>query len=477
MTDDSNTHDTRRGVLRTIGVAGVSSALGIGTVSADEGHDRSTQDTYEPGKGDRVDGRDDRRNRLRGIARRHYRFFEAFTSDLGLPDDVVDVSGSTVERSYRTSPSNIAMYVVSTVGADELGFLPNHVARRRLRTLVDTLESVETWKGLFLRWYDIRNGKPWMDSHDGSKYISTVDNGHLTAALTVVGQAYDGDLGDRAQALVRAQDYSPFHDPDTGKLLGGYDYQSGLDSWTYGMANSEPRVASYCGIGKGDLPKTHWWRPNRTFLPSADWTQQRAEGVHRTYDGVDVFEGHYEYNGIKYVPSWGGAQFEALMPSLFIKERELGTEGFGKNNYHWARVQISFAKEQGWPVWGLSPCGTPDGYGSFGVPAQGAWKDHYTPGPIVAPHATFLALDYAPRAALANVERLRKHGIDGKYGFYDSINAETGELTKKYYALDQGMSIGAIANHLTGGAIREYFHKSEIGSRPEDLLERERFSI
>ena len=68
-------------------------------------------------------------------------------------------------------------------------------------------------------------------------------------------------------------------------------------------------------------------------------------------------------------------------------------------------------------------------------------------------------------------------GIDGKYGFYDSVNAETGELTKKFYSLDQGMSITAIANHLSNGVIRDHFHDSEIGERPEHLLERETFTI
>lgn len=315
------------------------------------------------------------------------------------------------------------------------------------------------------------------ETHAGSKYISTVDNGHLTAALTVVGQAYDGDLGERATALVRAQDYSPFYHPENGRLIGGYDFQLGMAGWTYGMLNSEPRVASYCAIRKGDIPKTHWWQLNRTYLPDADWTQQQAEGRWRTYNGVKVFEGHYNYDGIQYVPSWGGAQFEALMPSLFLKEPELGTEGFGKNNEHWTRVQIKFAKDQGWSVWGLSPCGTPDGYGVFGVPAQGAWDGYYTPGPTVTPHAAFLALDYAPEATLTNVKRLRRMGIEGKYGFYDSVNATTGELTKKYYALDQGMSIGAITNHLTDGAIREYFHESEIGRKSEDILKRETFTI
>lgn len=65
----------------------------------------------------------------------------------------------------------------------------------------------------------------------------------------------------------------------------------------------------------------------------------------------------------------------------------------------------------------------------------------------------------------------------GKYGFYDSVNVETGELAKAYLALDQGMIMVSIANYLHDGVIRDYFHSDVIGQTPEELLKKEVFSI
>ena len=54
--------------------------------------------------------------------------------------------------------------------------------------------------------------------------------------------------------------------------------------------------------------------------------------------------------------------------------------------------------------------------------AAAAAAEAYTNG-VVTPHASFLALRYAPRAALDNLAKLRAHfGVYGKGGFYDAVN-------------------------------------------------------
>ncbi len=90
---------------------------------------------------------------------------------------------------------------------------------------------------------------------------------------------------------------------------------------------------------------------------------------------------------------------------------------------------------------------------------------------------TFLAAEYAPDAAQENVKALRDLDAYGKYGFYDSVNVETGTVTKKYITANQGMTVAAIANHVKYGGLREYFHRDAIGGGPEDLLSTESFSI
>ncbi|MDQ6670221.1 MAG: hypothetical protein M3069_05645, partial [Chloroflexota bacterium] len=51
-----------------------------------------------------------------------------------------------------------------------------------------------------------------------------------------------------------------------------------------------------------------------------------------------VFEGHYTYAGLNFVPSWGGSMFEALMPALVVPENEWGPRSFGLNNVLYARA-------------------------------------------------------------------------------------------------------------------------------------------
>jgi len=70
---------------------------------------------------------------------------------------------------------------------------------------------------------------------------------------------------------------------------------------------------------------------------------------------------------------------------------------------------------------------------------------------------------------------LQEYDVYGEYGFYDSINLRNGQVTYQYLALDQGMSLLAIANHLRKGAIQNYFMKDPIAQKAKKVLEGEKF--
>jgi hypothetical protein len=92
---------------------------------------------------------------------------------------------------------------------------------------------------------------------------------------------------------------------------------------------------------------------------------------------------------------------------------------------------------------------------------------------VVTPHASFLALRYAPDAALSNVDKLR-HDFDayGPGGFYDAINVRTGAVSRTYLALDQGMVLAALTNALRGDALRRAFTNGPIARlRPVIAME------
>jgi len=45
------------------------------------------------------------------------------------------------------------------------------------------------------------------------------------------------------------------------------------------------------------VPPTHYFKMWRTFPDTCDWSwpEMQPTGIHKTYLGVDVFEGHYTY--------------------------------------------------------------------------------------------------------------------------------------------------------------------------------------
>ncbi len=410
---------------------------------------------------------------LEAISKQTYRYFEDFTDeDTGLTYDAVRLNNGEVAAQKHTSPTNIGMYLMSTISAEEMGLITKEEAINKITTTVHTLEEMKTWNGLYYNWYYTDDGSLMTD---WGQFISTVDNGWLSAGLIVTGQAYP-ELYPRVNKIVKAMDYSTLYDPEVGQMRGGFDVETGSHTaHHYGAFYTEPRLASYIAIGKGDVPKEHWWKMYRTMPESWDWQSQTPEGYTEIYDGVEVFEGHYTYKGTEFVPSWGGSMFEALMPSLVLKEKELGKDALGLNNQRHTDIQIEYAEDQGYAAWGMSPSATPEGYSEFGATPLG--MEGYKSDGTVTPHATFLALEYAPMEAFENIQTLRSFDAYGKYGFLDSVNVETGEVTNAYLALDQGMTMVSIVNYLQDGVIRDYFHQGKIGKSPEDLLIKEEFSI
>ncbi len=70
---------------------------------------------------------------------------------------------------------------------------------------------------------------------------------------------------------------------------------------------SETRITSYLGIMTGQVPAKHYFAMWRTFPASCDWSWHESQpvGVTRTYLGLEVYEGAYQYRGMRIVPGLG----------------------------------------------------------------------------------------------------------------------------------------------------------------------------
>lgn len=372
-----------------------------------------------------------------------------------------------------TSPTNIAMDYLATVAAWELGFISREEAITRIRESFHTLGKLRRWKGFFYNFYHTRSLAVSRD------FVSSVDNGWLAIALVVVRQAFADELAREATAFLDAFDFGEFLDPQNNQLTIGYDGERGkLLSYHYGMLASEARATSLYGIGKGDLPREHWWFIYRTPPERWGWQRQKPHGEYVSRDGVEYFQGYYTYLDKKFVPSWGGSLFEFLMPTLVIRERELAPHGLGLNNRIVTELHRDYClKIKKYPLWGISPAGVSNGhqwrYAEMGIPDLGV--KGYPDLEIITPHASFLALDVLPEDALTNIRNFMKYDLYGKYGFYDSINLRTEEVNPQYLALDQGMILVSICNYLKSGVIQKLFHQDPVGENIEDLLAKESF--
>jgi hypothetical protein len=285
------------------------------------------------------------------------------------------------------------------------------------------------------------------------------------------------EIAKRISVLLERTDYRFFYDEARGLMSHGAFVHLGVPSeYHYGLLYTEARLGSLVAIGKGDVPEAHWFRMLRVFPAACSWQRQTPRrNVRQTVRGQSIVGGEYEWGGVRYLPSWGGSMFEALMPTLVVDEQRYAPHSLGPNNRAHAVVQRRWAAEVAQlPVWGVSPSRSPaGGYDEYGVPVLGSRG--YDAG-AVTPHATALALAVAPDEAIANLRRMVElYDVYGEYGLYDSFDPKSGRVARDYLALDQAMILIALANHLKPHCIQERFAADPIAQRALPLLRDERF--
>jgi hypothetical protein len=394
-----------------------------------------------------------------------------------------------------TSPTNIAAYLWSTLAAEDLGLISPEESSRRVGQMLQTVARLERSHGFFYNWYDPATGAParaWPGGGALRPFLSVVDNGWMAAALMLIGNNRP-DFRPATDTILAPMNFGFFYDPfdptnpavHPGLLRGGYwPDNDTFAGFHYGALNTEPRIASYIGIARGDLPAEHYYRMFRaTATPPPAPALEIKPGV-TTYAGVAVPEGTLSYRAMRIVPSWDGTMFEALMVSLLVPEAEWAPQSWGTNHPLYVRAQIEYGLHDAQlGYWGLSAASAPGGgYGVFGVAALGL-RTHdeaeKVPAPraaIVAPYASFLALPFAPVEALANLQALQDDfPVYGPYGFHDSVDVVSGEVSDRVLVLDQGMILAALARVIGSDPLRRGFCTGPVESKIRPLIALEHF--
>lgn len=122
---------------------------------------------------------------LRKIARRTWRYYEAFVTseDNYLPPDNFQETPEPV-LARRTSPTNIGVYLLSVVSARHFGWISFEQTIERLEQTIVTVEKMEKYRGHLFNWYYTDTLKTL-----GPRYISAVDSGNLAGHLIAVSSA------------------------------------------------------------------------------------------------------------------------------------------------------------------------------------------------------------------------------------------------------------------------------------------------
>ena len=122
---------------------------------------------------------------LRLVARRTWRYFETFVTvaDHMLPPDNFQEDPNPV-LAHRTSPTNLGLYLLSTISARDFGWAGTTETIERLEATLAKMSSLQRFRGHFYNWYDTGDLRP-LDP----RYVSSVDSGNLAGHLIAVANA------------------------------------------------------------------------------------------------------------------------------------------------------------------------------------------------------------------------------------------------------------------------------------------------
>jgi cyclic beta-1,2-glucan synthetase len=290
--------------------------------------------------------------------------------------------------------------------------------------------------------------RPWLD-----RLIAAFATAQWLAGETLgVAERLLADIREFSAAL----DMRFLYDRERHLFAIGFNVSSNvLDKSCYDLLASEARFGSFVAIARGDIPLEHWFSMGRPY---------GAIGRQRV------------------LLSWSGTMFEYLMPLLF--QHSYSNSLFDKATREAVTVQIAYGRSRRVP-WGISESayGNMDlnktyQYKAFGVPALGL-KRGLEEQLVIAPYATLLALNVAPKETVQNLKQLAGLGLLGEYGYYEAMDfsrqlqrkGKRGVIIEAYMAHHQGMAFLALTNFLQGNPFPRRFHSDPRVRAFESLLQ------
>jgi len=341
-------------------------------------------------------------------------------------------------------------------------------ASTKFRTLRATKEQQAKWIAdlslasadrIYSEIADSLNDESESSSHEGAaEYTSRELLREALAASrenTAKATAALNGIAAYSNELASGMDFSLVYDEPRKLITIGFDAAKGAASeHHYDLLASEARAAVFAGVAKGEIPQECWFHLDRS---------------------------HVQYKGTRVLQSWTGTMFEYLMPSLWMKSSP-GTL-LERNMRSAVAAQQKYARRFSIP-WGISESGcsliSGDGhyhYFAFGVPALALHRPDED-RVVISPYSTFMSLMTGSYDALKNLQRLKKLGGVGPYGFYEALdygpkmtlNRKKFTLVRSWMAHHQGMCLLSVANVLCDSSIQRRFHAEPLVAATERIL-------
>ncbi|MBE6828247.1 MAG: DUF3131 domain-containing protein, partial [Ruminococcaceae bacterium] len=396
---------------------------------------------------------------LTDFARRMWKFYtdNCVLDNNYLPPDNVQTA-PVFRTAYRTSPTNIGMYLMSALCARDMGFIDSTELYERLSQTLKTVEKLPKYKGNLYNWYDIKTLAPLTP-----EFVSLVDSGNLLCCLTALRQGVKEyyaempalrEISDFCTCFEKECDIGFMYNDRKNLFHIGYNRtDKKLSPSYYDLLMSEARMTGYYAVARGTVPVRHWQSLSRAMT---------------------------SYKGFSGAASWGGTVFEYFLPDLFMPSY--------KNTLCWESLryclmcQRAYSGRYGIPF-GISESGYYkfDGDMNYQYKAHGvnrlSMKRESFDERVVSPYSSFLTLAFAPVASLDNIAKLSRYDSLGIYGFYEALDFSERrcypseyQTVKSFMAHHLGMSIVGICNYLFDGIMQKRFMRDDEMLSCESLL-------
>lgn len=388
---------------------------------------------------------------LTDIARRTWSFFANLLTEENhylIPDNYQ--LNREAKADSKTSPTDIGMSITSVISAYKFRFIDLKETFDYLEKIADSIDKLEKWNGLIYNWYNIKTMKKIVP-YD----ISSVDNGNL-AACYIVAKEFAKDNGNlelykKYNDLFDAMDFKKLYtDKDVFSIA--YDCsEDKLSPYNYNKFASESRILSFVAIAKKDVDSKHWLCLDKSLTK------------------------YHKYKGLT---SWSGTSFEYFMPEIFMKSfsNTLLDESYFFAIYCQKEYMKEVDKDMPWGISESAYAELDDGlnykYKAFSTPYLKIQEDK-TQRIVISPYASILAISNSPEEVYNNINKLKKIGLYGDWGFYESFDYDDKEVVESYFSHHQGMILASLCNYLKDESIRKYFH-NDVRVKANEILLKEK---